>query len=170
MTDTIWISSTQDPATQEAACVLGWGTTEALITPEATLATARDLTAAAAAAEADVALIRSLREDIHADDTVIAGMLHAVRTRRALPTGPRAALRIHSVAGAKTGLPYVHITRGSHKAELDPDTAREMAGHWTEAAVAARNDVALRRVLGDHPALTLGDIDRIFGQLQAAHR
>ncbi|MEH0547306.1 hypothetical protein QA802_30735 [Streptomyces sp. B21-105] len=167
---TAWISSTIDPATRKAACLLSWGTVQALLTPETTLATARDLTAAAAAAETDVALIRSLREDVHADDTVVGGLLQAVRSRRAMPSSTRPALRIHAVAGAKTGRPYVHIGRGTLKAELTPDAAREMAGHWTEAAVAAQIDVRLRYVLGEHPHLTPDDINTIFERLQSVQR
>ncbi|MFM9628967.1 hypothetical protein ACKI10_15250 [Streptomyces galilaeus] len=170
MTDTVWISSTTYPDTGKAACLLTWGNNQALITPENTLATARDLTTAAAAAETDIALIRSLREDIKADDTVLAGMLTAVRTRRPMPTSTRPALRIDAVAGAHTGKPYVHIARGSLKAQLTPDAAREMAGHWTEAAVAAQIDVRLRYVLGGHPHLTPDDIERIFQQLRSVHR
>ncbi|AVV46444.1 hypothetical protein PYK79_56400 [Streptomyces sp. ID05-04B] len=171
MTDAIWIRSTVHPETRKAACLLTWGSAgTALLTPEAALATARDLTAAAAAAEADVALIRSLREDVHADDAVVRGLLEAVRARRPVPTAARPALRIHAVAGAKTGKPLVHIGRGSLKAELDPDEARQMAGHWTEAAVAAQIDARLRYVLGEHPSLTAGDVNAIFEQLQGVQR
>ncbi|MDX5570921.1 hypothetical protein PYK79_57090 [Streptomyces sp. ID05-04B] len=170
MTDAIWIRSTVHPETRKAACLLSWGSAgSALLTPEATLATARDLTAAAAAAETDVALIRSLREDVHADDTVVRGLLDAVRARRPMPAA-RPALRIHAVAGAKTGKPLVHIGRGSLKAELDPDEARQMAGHWTEAAVAAQIDARLRYVLGEHPRLTPDDVNAIFEQLQGVQR
>ncbi|MDX2681086.1 hypothetical protein [Streptomyces soliscabiei] len=171
MTDTIWIRSAVHPETRKAVCLLHWGETgNALLTPEATLATARDLTAAAAAAEADVALIRSLREDVQADDSVVGGLLKAVRARRPMPAAARPALRIHAVAGAKTGKPLVHIGRGSLKAELDPDEAREMAGHWTEVAVAAQIDARLRYVLGAHPQLTADDINGIFEQLQGVQR
>lgn len=171
MTDTqdhtAYIRSTVDPATGKAACFLEWGTVQSLLQPDVVLNTARDLMAAAAGAEADVALVRSLREDIHAEDDVVGGMLAAVRRRRASPPA-KAALRIGAVAGAKTGRPYVHIERGSMKGELDPDDAREMALHWTQAAVAAEIDNRLRYVLGD--LLTPGDVEEIFAKLQSLQR
>lgn len=164
-----YIRSTIDPETGKAACLLKWGPVEALLQPEVVLNTARDLMAAAAGSETDIALIQSLREDIHAQDDVVGGMLTAVRRRRAVPAA-KVALRIAAVAGAKTGKPYVHIARGSMRGELDPDEAREMAQHWTEAAVAAQIDVRLRYVLADMDQLTADDVDGIFGKLQSLQR
>ncbi|MGW1324809.1 hypothetical protein ACWD64_19980 [Streptomyces antibioticus] len=169
MTDTIWIRSTAHPETGEAACLITWGSEQTLLTPEVTLVTARELTAAAAAAETDIALVQSLRQDIRADNAVIGGMLMAVRRRRPSPAA-RGALRIQAVAGAKTDRPYVHIARGSKGGELAPDEAREMAGHWTEAAVAAQIDARLRHTLTGHPALLPADVDQIFQQLQSLQR
>ncbi|WP_432032758.1 hypothetical protein [Streptomyces antibioticus] len=169
MTDTIWIRSATHPDTGQAACLFDWGGGQALLTPETVLATARDLAAAAAAAETDIALVQALREDIRADDDVLAGLLTAVRARRPMPA-VRTALRIQAVAGAKTGRPYVHIARGSMKAELTPDAAREMAGDWTQVAVAAQIDARLRYTLTGHPNLTPGDVNDIFEQLQSLQR
>ncbi|MFJ5059042.1 hypothetical protein ACIP96_06435 [Streptomyces nigra] len=169
MSDTIWIRSTVDPETRKAACLVTWGPLETILAADVVLATARDLVAAAAAAETDIALIRSLREDLKADDTIVGMMLGAVRRRRPVPTAS-VALRIEAVAGAKTGKPYVHIARGSQKAPLDPDDARTMADHWTQAAMAAHNDVRLRYVLGDFHQLTPADTNEIFLRLQKAQR
>jgi hypothetical protein len=166
MPDTIWIRSTIDPSTRKAACLFSWGpTAQALLTPEVTLTTARDLMAAAASAETDIALIQSLREDIHAEDDIVGALLAAVRGRRPMTTA-RVALRISAVAGAKTGKPYVHIARGSMKGELSPDEARQMAAHWTEAAMAAQIDARLRYVLDDIGQLTPTDVEQIFEGLQ----
>lgn len=170
MNDTVWIRSTIDPTTGDAACHLGWGgSVQALLTPEVVMATARDLMVAAAGAEADIALIESLREDVHADDDVVGGLLTAVRQRRTAPAA-RVALRIATVAGAKTGKPYVHIARGSMEGRLNPDEARQMAQHWTEAAAAAQIDVRLRQALGEHPDITDSDIEQIFARMQALQR
>lgn len=166
---TAYISSAADPATGKAACLLAWGPVHALLQPDVVLATARDLMAAAVGAETDIPLVQSLREDIDAEDDVIGGMLAAVRRRRASPSA-RVALRIHAVAGAKTGKPYVHIARGSMKGELTPDEAREMAQHWIEAAVAAQIDARLRYALGEWDRLTPDDIDELFFLLQKAQR
>lgn len=163
------IRSTVDPATGNAACLFRWDTVEALLQPDVVVNTARDLMAAAAGAEADVALIRSLREDIQAEDDIVGAMLTAVRRRRGVPAA-RVALRIAAVAGAKTGKPYVHIGRGSMRGELSPDEAREMAQHWTMAAVAAEIDNRLRYVLGELEQLAPGDVEEIFAKLQSLQR
>lgn len=167
---TCWIQSVIDPHTRKPACLLSWGKTHALLTPEATLATARDLMAAAAGAEADIALVRSLREDVHADDQVVAGLLYAVRTRRATTPATHIALRVSAVAGANTGKPYVQIARDSMQGQLDPDEARQMAQHWTETAVAAQIDIRLRQALTEHPTITDPDIEQIFERMQALQR
>lgn len=166
---TCWIRSTLDPDTRKAACLLEWGPITALLTPQAVLDTARDLAAAAAHAETDIALLRFLREELRADDQTAGHLLLAVRKARPLPPRP-AALRIETVAGAKTGRPYVHIARGSMLGRLDPDEARQMAQHWTEAAVAAQIDVRLRYALGEFDHLTEPQIDALFAKLQAVQR
>lgn len=169
MTEVCSIRSTTNPEDGTAACLMEWGPIHALLKPQKVLDTGRDLMAAAASAETDVALIQSLREDIDAEDDVVGIMLTAVRRRRPLPT-TRVALRIEAVAGANTGLPYVHIARGSMKAALTPDEARHMAQHRTEAAVAAQIDVRLRYALGEWGRLTPTDIDQLFTLLQKAQR
>lgn len=164
------IRSVLDVRDRTPACLIDWcHAGQTLITPLAALVTARDLMAAAAGAETDIALIHSLREDLRADDDVVAGLLTAVRARRYVPPA-RAALRIHAVAGANTGKPWVHIARGSMKGELTPAEAREMAEHWIQVAVAAQLDARLRYVLGDYPQLTPTDVEGIFGKLLDAQR
>ncbi|MEU9972330.1 hypothetical protein [Streptomyces sp. NPDC051014] len=168
--DAVWIRSIVHHHTGRPACMLSWGPgKEAALTIDQTLTTARDLMAAAAAAESDIALIEHLRQDIKADDTVLGGMLLAVRGRRPAPAGP-VALRIEAVAGAKTGLPIVRIGRGSLRADLTPDEARTMAQNWIEAAAAAQIDARLRYVLGEYDQLTPDDIDEIFVRLQSVQR
>ncbi|MBK3575118.1 hypothetical protein JHN63_15115 [Streptomyces sp. MBT65] len=171
MSSDAYIRSTIDPDTRKAACLLRWGPIEALITPENTLATARDLMAAAAHADTDIALLAWCRKQLKADPNTAGHMVLDIRALRTAPTGPgHSALRIESVAGAKTGKPYVNIARGSMKAQLDPDEAREMAGHWIQVAVAAQIDVRLRYALGDQPGLTADDIEQIFERLLAVQR
>lgn len=169
MTDDAWIRSTIDPDTRKAACLLRWGRIEALLTPETTLTTARDLMTAAAYAETDIALLDWCRHSLKIDANTAGHMALDIRARRPAPTG-HSALRIEAVAGVKTGKPYVNIARGSMKAQLDPDGARDMAGHWTEAAIAAQIDVRLRYALGEHPGITDSDIEQIFVRLQALQR
>lgn len=166
---TCYIRSTIDPETGKAACALRWGPTTALLPPTEVLTTARDLTAAAAAAETDIALIRAFRQELGLDLNTIGHMVLAVRQHRPTPTG-KPALRISAVAGAKTGRPYVHIARGSMNGELTPDEAREMALHWTETAVAAQIDVRLRYALGEWNHLTPDQIEELFALLQKAQR
>lgn len=167
--DVVWIRSTIDPDTRKAACQLRWGRIEALLTPGTTLTTARDLMAAAAYAETDIAFLTWCRHTLKVDATTAGQMALDIRRGRPGLTG-RSALRIEAVAGAKTGKPYVNIGRGSMKAQLDPDDAREMAGHWTEAAIAAQIDVRLRYALGEHPGITGTDIEQILGRIQALQR
>ncbi|MEU8907008.1 hypothetical protein [Streptomyces mirabilis] len=152
-----------------AACLLVWGPVQALLAPSMVLATARDLAAAAAAAELDISLVQAFREDLRADDQMLGELLTMVRSRRPAPVG-RAALRVEAVAGARTGQPYVHIGRGSMKGALSPDEARQMAQHWTEAAVAAQIDVRLRYALGEWDSLTADEIDQLFTLIQQVGR
>lgn len=152
-----------------AACLLVWGPVQALLAPPMVLATARDLAAAAAAAELDISLVQAFREDLRADDQMLGELLTMVRNRRPIPAS-RVALRIEAVAGARTGQPYVHIGRGSMKGALSPDEARQMAQHWTEAAVAAQIDVRLRYALGEWDSLTADEIDQLFTLIQQVGR
>ncbi|MDX3748714.1 hypothetical protein [Streptomyces sp. AK08-02] len=152
-----------------AACRLDWGPVQALLTPKVTLNTARTLMAAAAHAETDIALLDWCRKTLKADHNTAGHILLDVRAERPAPD-IKTALRIASVAGAKTGLPYVHIARGSMKGELSPDEARQMATHWTEAATAAQIDVRLRYTLDGHPLLAPADVDQIFAQLRGLVR
>lgn len=163
------IRSTTDPTDQTAACLLEWGTIQTLLKPPAVLATARDLTTAATHAETDIALLDVLRDKLKLDLPTAGHILRDVRDRRPMPPTP-AALRIHAVAGANTGLPYVHISRGSMTGQLNPDEARQMAQHWTEAAIAAQIDVRLRYALGEWNHLTPADIEHLFEILQTVQR
>jgi hypothetical protein len=165
---TVYVSSTLDDA-GKAAVLMQWGTLQTVLTPEVTLTTARDLMAAAAAAEADIALIRTGREVLQLTDSMLGRLLGDVRSRRPQPKG-KAALRIEAVAGMKTGLPYVNIGRGSMKRQMDPDTAREMAGHWVQAAVAAQIDVRLRYALGEWDKLNVVEIEELFTLMRQAGR
>lgn len=164
----VYVSSTLDDA-GKAAVLMQWGAIQAVLTPEVTLTTAQDLMAAASNAEADIALIKAFREELRLDDHVLGRMLQGVRSRRP-HAGGKAALRIEAVAGMKTGLPYVNIGRGSMKRQLDPATAREMALHWTEAAVAAQIDVRLRYALGEWDKLNVVEIEELFTLMREAGR
>lgn len=166
--DTVHVSSTLDDD-GKAAVLMQWGRLHAVLTPEVTLTTARDLMAAASSAEADIALIKTCREVLRLDDARLGLLLRDVRSRRPIPAG-KVALRIEAVAGANTGMPYVHIGRGSMKASLDPDTARTMAMHWTETAVAAQIDVRLRYALGEWGHLNVVQIEELFALIQKAQR
>lgn len=161
----LWIKSGYQGG--KAVCELQYGTTRVVLTPETTLVTARDLHVAAARAEDDIALMKVLTERVKLDPRGVGLVLGDVRTRRPMLTG-KPALRIEAVAGYQTGQPYVHVARGSLGMSLSPDEARQMALHWTEAAVAAQLDARLRYVLGDFPHITDTDLDRIFaGMLDA---
>lgn len=151
-----------------AACLIQWGPITALLDTGTVLTTARDLMAAAANAECDAALLTRLRRD-GARDEVIGALLAAARQGRATPPG-RPALRIHAVAGAKTGRPMVHIARGSMTGELSPTEARAMATTWIETATAAAIDVRLRYALGEWDHLTPDQIERLFQLIQAVGR
>lgn len=152
-----------------AACLIQWGPIEALLDPATVTATARDLMAAAIAAETDIALIGAFREEFKADDQMLGTVLTEVRARRPMPHS-KVALRIEAVAGHRTGLPLVHIARGSMKGELSPGEARAMAVHWIEAAAAAQIDVRLRYALGEWDRLTPAEIERLFALMQGVQR
>lgn len=164
-----YISSTIDPVDRTAACLMQWGPLQALLKPDVVLTTARDLMAAAAHAEADIALIKTFRKGFKTDPETVGHIVLDVRANRPAPTG-KAALRIEAVAGVETVQPYVNIARGSMKRQMDPDVAREMALHWTEVAVAAQIDVRLRYALGEWDQLTPTEIDRLFGMMRAVQR
>lgn len=162
--DQINILSGVHPDTGAAVCVLDWGPIGVSLEPQLVLNTARDLHAAAAGAESDIAMIRVL-QDMTGNIQATATIVREVRGHRPMTPGP-SALRVEAVAGVGTGLPYVHIGRGSMKGSLSPDEARDMALHWTETAVAAYNDARLRYVLGDFPQLSNDDKDGIFAGLR----
>ncbi|PZG77294.1 hypothetical protein C1I97_36940, partial [Streptomyces sp. NTH33] len=86
---TCWIRSTTD-SEGRAACLLQWGPVQALLKPQAVLDTARDLAAAAAHAEADVALLAVLRDQLGLDTQTAGPLLLDVRARRPLPPTPAA--------------------------------------------------------------------------------
>lgn len=145
---TAYIRSMIHPTTRKAACQLDWGPISVILGPDQVLTTARDLMAAAAHAEMDVAFLTWCRTTLKADTLTAGHMLRDIRAIRPSPAG-KPALRIEAVAGVRTGLPYVHVARGSMKGELSPDEARTMAGHWTHAANAAQLDVRLSYVLAN---------------------
>ncbi|WP_225080466.1 MULTISPECIES: hypothetical protein [unclassified Streptomyces] len=165
---TVWIGSVVD-SEGKAACHLTWGPVQALLKPQVVLDTARDLAAAAAHAETDVALLGVLLDRLRVDLQTAGRLLFDVRALRTLPPTP-SALRIEAVAGMKTGLPFVHIARGSMKAALTPVEAREMAGQWTQAAIAAQTDVRLRYALGEWDHLTPTQIEDLLQKMQELHR
>lgn len=165
---TVYVKSTLDDD-GKAAVLMQWGTIQTVLTPEVTLTTARDLMAAAAAAEADIALIRTGREVLQLTDSMLGHLLRDVRSRRPSPQG-KTALRIEAVAGMKTGLPYVNIGRGSMRRQMEPDTAREMASHWVQTAVAAQIDVRLRYALGEWDKLNVVEIEELFTLIRQAGR
>lgn len=163
--DEIHILSGVHPDTSAAICVLEWGPIRVALEPQLVLNTARDLHAAAAGAESDIAMIRVLQDMTRDNIQATATIVREVRAQRPITPGP-SALRIEAVAGVATGQPYVHIGRGSMKGSISPDEARDMALHWTETAVAAHNDARLRYVLGDYPQLSNDDRDGIFAGLR----
>jgi hypothetical protein len=165
--ETIWISSGADAATGKGLCLLEWGPVRKLIAPEVVLDTARDLQAAASSAENDIALLRVLRDELDLDTQTVFVMIAQVRAARPMPPGTP-VLRIEAVAGERTELPYVHIGRGSMKASLSPDAAREMALHWTATAVASQVDARLRYVLGEYDQLAPREVDEIFAAMRQA--
>lgn len=161
----LWIESAVHAVTGEPGCILRWGTIETALPPDVVQATARDLFAAATHAETDIALIRLMRDQVRMDLPAIGAMLRDVRLARPMPNA-KVALRIQAVAGAGTDLPYVHIARGTQKGSFTPAEAREMAGHWIAASVAAQLDARLRRVLADLDQITNDDINAIFTSLR----
>jgi hypothetical protein len=163
--DNVNIYSGVHPDTGAAICVLEWGPVRSALEPDVVLNTVRDLQAAASRAETDIALIRVLQDRLAGNIQATAAMLRDIRAERPMLPG-KTALRIEAVAGVATGLPYVHIGRGSMKGSLSPDEARDMALHWTETAVAAHNDARLRYVLGEYPQITLADVEGIFAGLR----
>lgn len=152
-----------------AACLMTWGPVQAQLTPEVTVATARDLMAAAVRAETDIALIDTFRKKFRADDRMLATVLTEVRGRRALPR-TKVALRIEAVAGQRTGKPLVGIGCASMDGQLSPDEARGMAVQWIEAATSARLDVRLRYALGEWGDFTPDQVERLFVLIQAVQR
>lgn len=153
----------------KAACLIEWGPIQALLAIEVVMATARDLTAAAARAETDVDLINAFRGDFNADDRMLAVVLTKVRGRRSAPNA-KVALRIEAVAGHETGMPYVTISRGSMRGQLSPDEARAMAVQWIETATAARIDVRLRYALGEWDHLNVVQVEELFDKLRKVQR
>lgn len=170
--DGIWIQPSQDPDTGAPVCIVSWDEKAKAISTDDAFATARDLMAAAAYAETDKALVEELTDPRGGGlDLRGAGALLArVRERRVpAPGRGRPALRIEAIYGANTGAALVHVGLGSHKGELDPAEARQMAQHWTETAVAALLDARSRYVLRTEFDFDQAQTERFFDQLQAIH-
>jgi hypothetical protein len=148
----IWIESTMDSTTGRPMCFVRWGTKTKLVETERVIATARELFGAAAAAEADVALVEFLREADLPDQVVGTALMHAreQRAKSRMPDGPKPVFRIGAIAGARTGLPLVSIGLGSREDTLDVESARDLASDWYETAIASILDVRIRYTLGDH--------------------
>ena len=53
---------------------------------------------------------------------------------------------------------------------MDPDTAREMANHWVQAALAAQIDVRLRYALGEWDRLNVVEIEELFTLMRETDR
>ncbi|MFJ8934063.1 hypothetical protein ACIRLA_46610 [Streptomyces sp. NPDC102364] len=163
--DGVWITDSQDPETGAPICLIRWGEHTTPVSVDDAFATARDLFAAAAHAETDKALVEELIHGGGLDLQTAGVMLSRVRERRTPAPAPgRPALRIEAVYGFRTCMPYVHIARGSHKAELTPDEARTMGQHWLETAQASLLGVRFRYALGDH--LTPDTINTVFAAVQ----
>jgi hypothetical protein len=150
--ENIWITSAADPTTGAPCCHVVWGEKSKLVPSERVVATARELHAAAAAAEDEVALLGSLRL-IGAEDQSLYAMLVDIRGRRAelrMPEGPKPIFRIGAFAGAKTGKPLVQIELGSQQLTISAEDARKTGSDWYTTAVASILDVRIRYVLGEH--------------------
>jgi hypothetical protein len=171
-----WIESAADPTTGKPLCLISWGNlTRVEISIEQTLATARELTAAAVAAETDKALVEEFTSKTGVGmDLQLAGLvLTKVRERRTTMmqnTGVRPWLRIQAVYGARTKLPLVHFSRGSMSGELTPDEARQMGQHWTETAIGATLDARTRYVLAGEYGFDHVKIDEFFHHMIELNR
>jgi hypothetical protein len=163
----ITINSATHPETGKAICIIKFGHMRKMAEPDIILNTARELNAAAEAAEIDVALMKVVLDDLELPDAACAAIMSKAREARPMPGG-KVALRIEAVAGYHTRKPYIHVGLGSTKGSLEPNEARQMAQHWTEAAVTSHFDARLRYVLSDFDQLTEHDIENIFqGMLKA---
>lgn len=167
----IWIESTMDSTTGRPMCFIRWGDKQKLVETERVIATARELFTAAAAAEADVALVEFLREADVPHPAVSAALMRAreVRAKLRMPQGPKPVFRIGAIAGANTGLPLVSIGLGSREDTLDVQGARDLASDWYETAIASILDVRIRYTLADHD-FDIVAIDQFMNALSLLNR
>lgn len=167
----IWIESTMDSTTGRPMCFVHWGDKQKLVETERVIATARELFAAAAAAEADVALVEFLREADLPDRAVGVALMRAreVRGKLRMPEGPKPVFRIGAIAGANTGLPLVSIGLGSREDTMDVQSTRSLASDWYETAIASILDVRIRYTLADHD-FDIVAIDQFMNDLSLLNR
>lgn len=156
----IWINSAPRGtehrlAGVSAACLISWGPLEWYADAEVVTQTAQDLMTCATYADLIGELLSKdfeghvitgmvesmLSSAFAARPHVMGGMLGSEQTLGMMPAGS---------SERKAGV--VMFKRGSMAGSLTPDGARQMATHWTEAALVARHDelvgMALEDVLG----------------------
>lgn len=147
----VWESSA-DSATGAPMIAMTWEHKTRLYPIDRALATARDLFAAAAAAESDAAVFAVLTEDLDAKPDTARGALAQVRRRRTglqESPGARPILRIGAAYNAEKRRPFVAIHSGTLDAHLSCAEARAEALKIHEGALAAVMDARTRHVLAE---------------------
>lgn len=152
-TEYIQWQATCDLTTGAPALVMTWGPKTRVYPIDRALATARDLYAAASAAEHDAALFETLTKGALRLESSIAEqmMLEVRRHRTALQERPAAKpiYRIGAAFGHHTRRALVAIHLGSQDVLCSPEEARMEADAIYECAAGAVIDARIRHVLGE---------------------
>jgi hypothetical protein len=141
-----------DPTTGAPMIKMTWDHKTKAYPLDRALATARDLVAAAAAAESDKALWDTLTDTLGLDEQNTFNVVADVRRRRTAlqeRTTARPFLRIGAALGYNTRRPMVAFHSGSLSDQGPPEQARDMAAAIYETAVAAAIDARTRHVLAE---------------------
>jgi hypothetical protein len=161
-----------EPTTGEPLVVMHWAHKVKPYPVDRVLATARDVYAAAAAAEADAAVFATATGSLGVDERTAAMLMRDVREHRtALQErgGAKPVLRVGAVFGAKTRRALVQFHSGSLNITISASEARENATRMVEAAVAASIDVRFRYALGE-VGLDVVAIEDVFKAVRGLDR
>lgn len=171
-TSRIMWKATADPTTGAPMIAMIWDHKTKVYPLDRALATARDLLAAAAAAEGDKAMWETLTSYLGLDENTAFNFVADVRRRRTAlqeRTTARPFLRIGAVLGYNTRQPMVAFHSGSLDDQGPPEQARDMASAIYETAVAAAIDARIRHVLAER-CLDIVAIEEILGEVCALGR
>lgn len=153
--------------TSPPTCLITWDVKELKITCSQVRDLAAAMMAAAARAEAEAAVVATLRR-AHVGDQGVGVFVADMRAHydpRIL--GTKDALTLVPGVSLFDGTPFVHANMSPYEpSRWSPEELRDTAAEWTQVAEAAERDSILTYALAEATDLTKQDIERLFGVMR----